>query len=174
MGLSQQGLQLLAAQMFHRFVGGPFSGYGKDGFAMFFEAWAMDGEILEERMDGGEAMVSGTCRVSSPAIGFLQVLEKSEDGLGVEASDRQRLAARMLGFYIADEELEGIAVAFDGVGTKCAVLAEVYLKEVLEMRGKIAGHDFLKTRFRARSAMSPQPAWNLRFPSRRSARVIVR
>ncbi|MCG3205671.1 MAG: hypothetical protein KCHDKBKB_02393 [Elusimicrobia bacterium] len=77
----------------------------------------MKGEIFEEALDREQPMIAGLRQVSSAGGFVFQILEEGQNGFDVELGDIHRPGFPALSLKILKQELKGVSVTFDGVGT---------------------------------------------------------
>lgn len=77
----------------------------------------MKRKIFEEALDSEQPMIAGLRQVASAGGLVFQILEESQDGFDVELNDIHRSGFSALSLKVLKQELKGVSVTFDGVGT---------------------------------------------------------
>ena len=114
---------------------------------MVFKRRVMKGNVFEEALDGEKALVAGLGAVAAAVMSVFEVLEESQNRFNVQIQQGDGGNAPM-GVEVVDQELEGIAVALDGVGTEGPLLLKIELEEIVKVLGQAGVHRCLKTRWR--------------------------
>jgi len=138
--LSQKGLQFLSVKGLRRPLGNALHGDGQNASGVDFEIRVVEREIFEKGLDGGQPLIARFRRVVPAVCGIFQILKEAKDGFGVQVLDAQRPGARILETEISDQELEGVAVASDGVEAYAFLPTQVGVEEFREMVLEVACH----------------------------------
>ena len=130
-GLSEQSFEFLAVQGFNSLLEDPLSGDGGDAFGLALDAWVVQRDVFEERLNSGQTLVTGLGTVTAPCFGIFQMLKEIQDGFRVKirhAQSAKRTASRL---QIRYEQFERVTVALDGIGAEFPLLSQIGLEEQL-------------------------------------------
>jgi len=130
----EEGVDLLPGEVAEDGPVEALGGDGEDALGDGERGGVPKGGVPEERADRREAEVAGARAV---APGLLEVVEEREHDGGIEVLDRER-GRGTSGALLREtqEDLEGVAVARDGLGAGAALGDETRAEEILEERGE--------------------------------------
>ncbi len=128
--LCEQCFQFLAVERPRRFGMDTFGRNGEDALGLPLDGRDMEGEILEEALDCGQAQIPALCAVAPAADRVLQVAQEGENGLCVEILYGQGLRASSFGAEIGEQELECVAVALDRIWADRPLVPKINVEEV--------------------------------------------
>jgi hypothetical protein len=63
---------------------------------------------------------------------FFEVLQEGKHDFGFQIASVQMVAESVFGAEVIDQELKGVAIAFDGVGAHAALVTQMRVKEVMK------------------------------------------
>jgi hypothetical protein len=138
--LFKESPEFLRAERLHQPLRHTFTRDRQDASGMDLETRMMEGEILEERLDSGQALISSPWRIVPAIFPVFQMLKKAEDGFGIEVFDAEPGPTGTLHAGVADQELEGVTVAADRVDAQSLLPSQIGLKKVQKMALEVACH----------------------------------
>ncbi len=144
--LGEQRFQFFPIQGFNSFGWNALDGDSENAPGVMIEGRMVQGNEMEEALDGDETLIAGLRAVAPTYLGIFEVLEEGEDGFDVQLDQGgvQKAAARS---QKMQKKFEGIAIAFDGVGAERSLLEQIPLEEFFKLPGQVGGHEDLRTRW---------------------------
>ena len=134
LGSVEEGFDLVATEVLDERALGAFVGereYALDGGRV---CRLLEGEVAEERVDGGQASVAGADRVAAV---LLEVGEESDHEIGVEVRERERRGCfPQFACDELEEQPEAVSVRCDGVGAGAALMQQALGEESFEQRSE--------------------------------------
>lgn len=147
-GLRKESFQLPIAEGVAFSLGNTFGGNGQDAFGVDSQTGGVHRNVLEERLDSGQALVAGARRAASPAFGIFQMLEEGQDRLDVDIFKAKEVCSPPRA-QKGDEKLEGIAITADRVEAQALLPVQIGVEKGVKMFLEVVCHRFLKVRARA-------------------------
>ena len=82
-------------------------------------------KVFEEGLDGGQTQVAGANAIAAASFAVLEILQKRENGLGVDIFDSYVAQPWCPGMNETQQQFERIAVAPDRIWAQLPLLAKI-------------------------------------------------